>query len=399
MAQLAQSAPSKARLPELDGLRGIAISLVLVYHYFYFVPAPARHSSQWSVRVLAAVDHFGALGWSGVDLFFVLSGFLIGGILLDAQGSPNYFKTFYARRVFRILPIYYVWIGAYLLVMTIAGRFLLTHIPGGIGGWETGTAVAAQVFFLQNFRLLPYASGISRVWFQPTWSLAIEEQFYLISPAVIRLLTRSRIYLFLSCVILSAPFLRWYVRDHWQIHNPDVLGPAYTLMPCRADELALGILTALLWRNRSFRDWLGEHGRSLYLAVAALFAGVTALCVWAPRPDLFVEQIGGYTWIAIFYALVVLLVLSNPAGWLGRLTRIGWLRELGKVSYCVYLIHVAVGTFFEALMAGVLKRPLVTWAVVVPVNIGAVVLTYAIARASWVYLENPLLQKGHQYKY
>src|SRR5579863_7722584 len=92
----------RSRLPELDGIRGMAIIIVLLNHAF---SVPERHIA-WLERTFA-------MGWSGVDLFFVLSGFLIGGILIDAKGSPNYFKTFYARRAFRILPLYYAWIGGY----------------------------------------------------------------------------------------------------------------------------------------------------------------------------------------------------------------------------------------------------------------------------------------------
>ena len=96
---------SKSRIPELDGLRGLAILLVLLYH---FVSSP---------RIQPPLFHkLFAIGWSGVDLFFVLSGFLIGGILLDVRESPNYFRTFYGRRFYRIVPLYYLWIGAYFVI-------------------------------------------------------------------------------------------------------------------------------------------------------------------------------------------------------------------------------------------------------------------------------------------
>ncbi|MGO9639774.1 MAG: acyltransferase family protein [Candidatus Acidiferrales bacterium] len=387
--------PSKARVPELDGLRGIAISLVLIFHYFFFSPAPDHHPTEWIRRAYAFPERFATLGWSGVDLFFVLSGFLIGGILLDARGSPDYFKTFYARRVFRILPIYYAWIAAYILAMALAGRFLETRLPGG-AAWETWSSMAAQILFLQNFRTLAYSSAIGATWFQPTWSLAIEEQFYLIAPAVVRFLTRRRLYLFLGFVILSAPLLRLYLHYRLPIYKPGVLSFAYMLMPCRADALALGILAALLWRNRSFRDWLGEHGRMLSVAAAVFFVGVAALGEWAPDCSSLAEQSAGYTWLAIFYALVLLLVLSKPRGWLAGFTRIGWLRELGKVSYCMYLIHLAVGSFCGMLF-GILRRTGSGRSLAS--NCVAIVLTYAIARVSWACFENPLLQKGHKYKY
>jgi peptidoglycan/LPS O-acetylase OafA/YrhL len=102
--QVLPAKPAKTRIPELDGLRGIAILLVLFYHYVS-IP-PGQISTQFPQTIFA-------IGWSGVDLFFVLSGFLIGGMLLDVRESPNYFKTFYGRRFYRIVPLYYLSIAAY----------------------------------------------------------------------------------------------------------------------------------------------------------------------------------------------------------------------------------------------------------------------------------------------
>ncbi|MGB6546897.1 MAG: acyltransferase [Candidatus Acidiferrales bacterium] len=389
------SPASKSRVPELDGLRGIAIALVLCYHYFYFSPGPNHHPTELIRRIYVHLERFTALGWSGVDLFFVLSGFLIGGILLDARGSPNYFKAFYARRVFRILPIYYAWIAAYIIVMAVAGRFLGMHVSGG-GVPESWSTIAAQFFFLQNFHSIAY-TGIAVAWFLPTWSLAVEEQFYIVAPAVIHFFTRRGLYLFLGAVVLLAPLLRLYLRHQFPIHRQDEMSLAYMLTPCRADALAIGILTALLWRNHIFRAWLSEHGRTLLVGASVFFAGVAALNQWAPDHDSWQEQSAGYTWIAIFYALLILLVLSKQGGWVAVFTRFAWLRELGKVSYCVYLIHVAVMIFCRILVTSVVHR-LSDWIFVVS-NIAAVFVSLAIARVSWAYFENPLLKKGHKYKY
>jgi len=385
---------SKSRVPELDGLRGIAIALVLIVHYFYRDPA-ANHPPEWIKWVYVHLQNCAALGWTGVDLFFVLSGFLIGGILLDARESPKYFKTFYTRRVFRILPIYYAWIGAYVVVMALDGPVLGRYIPGG-GTWEAGSTILAQVFFLQNLRSLPYAA-IGWAWFAPTWSLGVEEQFYLIAPAVIRGLTRRWLYFCLGIVIVLAPLLRLFVRHHFPASGPASLSLAYILMPCRADALAAGILTALLWRNSGFRSWLNERGRVLLISVLVFLIGVVALSNLAPDHDSLLEQTLGYTWLAIFYALVLLLVLSHPGGWLGGFTRMAWLRELGKVSYCVYLIHVAVGLFCQTLLTALVHR-VNTWEQLAASCV-AVAICYAIARVSWTYFENPLLQIGHRNKY
>src|SRR5580700_8324906 len=107
------------RILELDGLRGIAILIVMVGHYFA-VPGAG---------ITSFLDgYWFRLGWTGVDLFFVISGFLIGGILLDVRDSPRYFKTFYIRRFFRIIPLYYAWIGIYVLLVTMGRGLVASRI-------------------------------------------------------------------------------------------------------------------------------------------------------------------------------------------------------------------------------------------------------------------------------
>src|SRR6266403_805520 len=113
------------RVPELDGLRGVAILLVLLFHYISI--EGLTKTGSWSFILQRIV----IMGWTGVDLFFVLSGFLIGGILIDARGSPTYFKTFYVRRFFRIIPVYYLWILGYVLLVSMGGAFVRAHSHSG----------------------------------------------------------------------------------------------------------------------------------------------------------------------------------------------------------------------------------------------------------------------------
>jgi peptidoglycan/LPS O-acetylase OafA/YrhL len=126
------------------------------------------------------------MGWTGVDLFFVLSGFLIGGILTDVRGSQTYFKTFYIRRVLRIVPIYYGWIVLYVALMQFAGPFVRARSNSGIMP-TTGFPIYLHFPFLQNLGLIALG-GLAGAWFGHTWSLAVEEQFYLLSPLLVRLL-------------------------------------------------------------------------------------------------------------------------------------------------------------------------------------------------------------------
>jgi len=210
------------RIPALDGLRGMAILLVLLWHFFFAV--------SWTPTTLQILRLLGKLSWSGVDLFFVLSGFLIGGILLDARNSPSYFRTFYARRAYRILPLYTVIVAINYFV-----PFLLQFFPARFSDFQRSQVpFLGYLTFTQNFCT---AFGLKETYIAGvTWSLAIEEQFYLTMPLLIRTLTRSRLMWVLLAVILGAPLLRIFL--HYTLKDGNYA--AYVLMPSRPTPSALG---------------------------------------------------------------------------------------------------------------------------------------------------------------
>src|SRR5690242_13003150 len=165
-----------ARIPQLDGLRGMAVALVILYHYF------SLDLQLTAGRLSGLLKSPFRMGWCGVDLFFVLSGFLIGGILLDARGSKGYFKTFYLRRFHRIFPLYYLWIASYVL---IAFTFL-PYLRGALRVEpEKWTMVPTYLFFVQNLVKKEF-TWFASAWLSPLWSLAVEEQFYLVMPLLVR---------------------------------------------------------------------------------------------------------------------------------------------------------------------------------------------------------------------
>jgi peptidoglycan/LPS O-acetylase OafA/YrhL len=373
---------AQARVPELDGLRGLAILVVWLGHYFY-VP---------SVGIFRFLnDSWLGLGWSGVDLFFVLSGFLIGGILLGHRESNSYFKTFYARRFFRIIPVYYAWILAYVLLVTIGGSFLRAHAhTGNIEGFDW--PIAFQFLFLQNFGDF-LTSPISYFWFTATWSLAVEEQFYLVSPLLVRFLSKRLLAIFLGVVVLTSPLIRLLVR-HFIPHGPWL---AYRLMPCRADALAMGMIAAMLWRSDDFRRWLASHRGVMQGVFTVLLAGFAFLWRWHSDPLTLLTQTVGYTWLAIFYAALLLLVLSNSSWPIAAVARNGFLRNLGGLSYCIYIVHLAIFLLCHQLLSHGL--PTVTNARTGAVSLLAAGISYCIAWVSWRVLEQPMLQRGHSFKY
>src|SRR5579863_2282559 len=177
---LSVSFGKNSRVPSLDGIRGFAILLVMLWHGL-FVPLSNLPNHPVAERLIG----LGRLSWSGVDLFFVLSGFLIGGILLDASASTSYFSTFYIRRAHRILPLY----AAVVSCVLIAPRLF-----GGWNHWASNQiSVGYYATFLQNFWMAKnnlFGSNVLGV----TWSLAVEEQFYLSLPIAIRYLSRSQLW-------------------------------------------------------------------------------------------------------------------------------------------------------------------------------------------------------------
>ncbi len=368
------------RIPELDGLRGIAILLVWTAHYFA-VPGKGMAS--------LLGGYWFRLGWTGVDLFFVLSGFLIGGILLNVRASPRYFRTFYARRFFRIIPLYYAWISIYLVLAAFAAPYISARI-GSVQ--RIDLPILAHFFFLQNFRNF-LTSTVSLWWLSATWSLAVEEQFYLVSPLVVRFLSRRALIVSLIGVTAAAPFLRWIIRS--RIDSGPWL--AYRLMPCRADSLAIGMLAAIVWSSPKSRDWLARHATLLYGLFGVLFAGVAYLWRWHSDPLQSLTQTAGYTWLALFFAVALLLAISRPQSPFAFFTRFAFFREMGGVSYCIYVIHETVFLFCQRILLHAL--PVATDERVAGVTFLAALITYAIAKLSWKFLEEPLLRRGHAFRY
>jgi peptidoglycan/LPS O-acetylase OafA/YrhL len=375
---------SAARVPELDGLRGAAILSVLVFHY------TAEQGTVASPAV-SLIQRIFIMGWSGVDLFFVLSGFLIGGILLEARSSPSFFKTFYFRRFFRIIPIYYAWILAYILLIAVAGAAVRAHSNSGIVVNPNFT-IYAHFLFLQNLMVVSLG-GLAGAWFSHLWSLAVEEQFYLVSPLVVRLLSPRSLKFFLISLIVFAPCLRIFLQR--VVHaNPQFVT---NLMPCRADSLAIGMLAAVYWRTPGFREWLASHGPILYSLLAVFFGGVAALWKWYPESHTVGIVSGGFTWLAFFYVLILLLALARPSGPIARCARMRWLRELGRVSYCVYIIHLVVNVICHALLRHAAPGTVGLRATAVTIFAGFA--TFGIAWVSWKIFEGPLVRLGHSFRY
>ncbi len=371
------------RIPELDGLRGIAIGLVLVQHY---IVLPLNGAAMKTIP--AYVARLCSLSWSGVDLFFVLSGFLIGGILLDAKNSGDYFKTFYIRRAFRILPLY-----AALSVAPLLLLFISPNLRDGVYvviGYPFPWYVTA--LFGQNIWIAFKGWGNTVTYLGLAWSLAVEEQFYLTLPLIVRRVSVRALTSFGVVTIITAPIVRLLAARY--------IGPLapYTLVFCRADALMLGVLAAILVRRSRGGDIAGKHTRAILLSAASFLGAVLLIFIkrgWGPYS--FAISTAGYSVLAAFYCCLLLLAISPRENPFRSLLRCGPLMKLGSVAYCVYLVHGLIlnGTYFLMTKDPPhLKHP----RDLIPMLI-SLMLTFAVAAISWRYFEQPLIAAGHRFRY
>ncbi len=295
-------------VPALDGIRGLAVLLVLVFHIFQVEPAPRQ---TW-LRLGYAATRFGQ---TGVDLFFVLSGFLITGILFDSKTSPRYFLNFYGRRTLRIFPLYY---GVLVVLLVI--------LPAVFGLRVTGIAPVWLWTFSANFAMAAGADGGMLGHF---WSLAIEEQFYLAWPWIVYALGRAALMRVCLVSLVAAAGVRVLVESQGV--------SSFMITPCRVDTLLLGALLALAARSPlGLVDWSRQ---AVALALAALALGLP-LCGTMRGSGSVWLQVVKYPLIAALYGAVLVLGVTAPRGSrIGQFFNHGALRNLGKYSFGLYVYH------------------------------------------------------------
>jgi len=303
-------------MPELDTIRGIAVLAVLLLHAFAWQYA-GLHFGVWARWFLALTQPGGV----GVNLFFVLSGFLITGILLDSRTRPNFYRRFYTRRALRILPAYYSLLLLLLLLHSSSPAFL------GL----------SFVYLANVTNFFGVASG-----YGPLWSLAVEEHFYIFWPAVVRYLTPKRLAAVSLGIVLFTPAVRglcFYMN--WGTGGLDW----YTWFV--ADGLAAGSLLAILLRTTITRNQVTQ--------LCALLASVAVLLGIAGRPFGITtrERLLGaalqLTALNIFFAGVLLFFLLAGTGSRKRWVNNSVLRFFGYISYGLYLDHILAFRVYEGL--------------------------------------------------
>jgi peptidoglycan/LPS O-acetylase OafA/YrhL len=309
-------------------------------------------------------------GWIGVDLFFVISGFLIAGILVDTRDDPDYFRSFYARRVLRIFPLFYLFVGGTLLAFTLLARNGFVHEAG------------SPVWYLVQLGNLP--EGLfgrdPPYWIAPVWSLAIEEQFYLTFPLLVHAVEPRRLarWLFAFAVVALV------TRIVTSVAVPDRERVQYLLTPCRLDTLATGCLLALFVRRPRFEDMCERLSRPLATVVG--IATAVAIATHLDRTSWFGRTLG-YSVVALGFGALVLLVTIHRDRRSTVVLRFGPLRYLGKLCFGLYLLHRPADTLVSALAARAGADQLSWW--LLPMKIAAAV---GLATVSWRVVETPFLR-------
>ena len=366
------------RVPALDGLRGVAILLVMVYHFaMYGGWRPAGDLERALYQLVNT-------GWIGVDLFFVLSGFLITGILYEAKGGGRFFRSFYMRRVLRIFPLYYGFLAAYFLLAPMLFSQGAELREGQEWYWS----------YLLNVEIArhgwPEHNAIAHF-----WSLAVEEQFYLLWPLVVWAFSRRTLLrLCVGCVV-GALALRVALAAG------GLALPAYVLTPTRIDALAIGGWLALILRDEARAHEqpvrLARWDAPLLGAGLAFLAAVLLLNRRVSPVDQSVYTLG-FTVIAVMFAASLHLALRLGPAWLvGRP-----LRLLGRYSYGLYVFHHPVIMLLGESPLSVRRLP--RWLdsqlpAQVLVTLVAAALSLGVAALSFHLWEQPFLRLKRLFPY
>lgn len=351
---------------ELDGLRGVASLLVLFHHFWPTEPG--------GLQKVANVAH---LGWIGVDLFFVISGFLIGGILLDTAGRKDYYLTFYVRRALRIFPLYYLFLTVLFVVIPLAqkGAYLTTAFVR-----ESGHPLW---YFLYLGNIREALTNHEPAYFlAPLWSLSIEEQFYLTFPLFVAVLNRKHLRLLLCALILMAPLLR-FLSLVWFPRSERI---QYLATPCRMDVIALGVLIALEFRSGTFVRAKRYASACLLvlligLAIAFRLGGLDRLQPFC--------RIAGYSLVAFTFSAFVLWTVLHRGLVATAFLRFPAFTRIGKLCYGVYLLQRPTEVAFLKVLS---HWHLSSGASPLLLMFGKIVSTVLVASISWYLFESRILQ-------
>lgn len=363
------SDPGDARVAAWDGVRGVAILMVVFWHFYACVPRP-----EW-VTTVPLLETVAAYGWTGVPLFFVLSGFLIARLLVARREKPGYYAEFFIKRGVRIMPVYLLSLAVYLVVRLLLptdgqhplARFFATDAP-----------LWMYPLLVQNF-VMATKDTFSGEWLSVTWSLAVEVQFYLLAPLLVAAARPRYLPVALLGIVAFAVGFRWFIFEHQLVRATALI----VLLPSRIDGFALGMLAGVV-------TGLPPAHRMRIIAAGGILALMAA--VHTLRHDAAIYAAMLYLMLSAIFCLGLLHLRSSPAGRVQRLLSFGPVAWCGSVSYFVYLFHQPANHFVHYTLSG--RTPNLADPSGLGLTLLSVALVFAVAEVSRRHLERPLIGWG-----
>lgn len=364
------------RIKQIDGLRAIASLLVVSFHY---INNQLTDSTTTMGKIFAKLFSF---GWAGVDLFFVLSGFLIGSILITNKHKKNYFSTFYIRRFVRIVPNYYLLILIFL-VIGIIPFFKNDYFTTG----NSVIPIWSYFTMLQNV-FMGAMKNMGNEAMSVTWSIGIEEQFYLVIPFLVYFFNKKVLPYLLIAFIITANFFRWHYTNAAVSFNI----PAYVLLPCRMDAISIGVLIALINNAIGLEDFVKKYFKPILIFTACIVSICAVMFI-------LYQDIGiiRNTLFALFFGCLIIFAIGLPNSLYAKLLSKKWLNWVGKISYSLYLFHF--------LILGVFKKIAFTYLhfnysiALLIATVSAFVFSLFFSWLVYKYLETPTVSLGKKFNY
>jgi peptidoglycan/LPS O-acetylase OafA/YrhL len=349
---LNQSRTPRHFYPQLDGLRAVSVFLVLMTH-------------MQDLSLPAALAWISLFGWVGVDAFFVLSGFLITSILLTYKPGPRAFGVFVLRRTLRTWPLYF----AVLLLAFLTIR----HNPAGMKiDW------VSHVFFLQNYAPEFIARSLG-----PTWSLCVEEHFYIVWPFLIFLFPRRVLLWAMPAIFVALPFIRL-----WGLHHAFTYKQLYSETQFHLDGLTAGSLVAIMVTRYSLcsRAIIWAAYTCMVIGIGTSVAGYWHGWIATEGNNI----VFGFTSLAVTFAGLLMFLLTKESSVLARTFSFGPVRYIGRISYGIYLLHAGLFSFLAQHVQHRLPGALAeSWVIAIPLRIG---VTVCVAALSYRFFESPILR-------
>jgi peptidoglycan/LPS O-acetylase OafA/YrhL len=372
------------RTKELDGLRGIAVILVMALHIF------KRASLFTANPTLHFITSLTSVGWVGVDIFFVLSGFLITSILLKTKEKKDYFKNFYMRRALRIFPLYFVCVAVILYFIPVLDGVFVPEVP---------RVIPFLLLYQQNWINILGGDLWMTLYLSVTWSLAIEEQFYLVWPAIV-FFSRKETLLRISIGIIAASILARIIGVFFWGDIGQVTNFFFYNTFTRFEQLVFGALLAMAFIHADWRERLRRISLPVFLLFLIIFLGLClASLPGVPHPiyNNYPLTLAGYTVSSVFTAALIAYLMSNEnSTMLHVFFRNRILVFFGKHSYAMYLIHMPIALIF---MEFFWKNGYRGWQIYVEYVALAFGVTILISFITWHVFEKHMLNLKKYFEY